>query len=223
MKRVTHSTWASILGVLYLGLMVNMLVAAASLPLVVLLLTTDPMVSWPLLAVAAPVAGPAFAAAFATFRAHADGEPSVIGTYVAAWKRVFVKALAIAAAATAVLVVLLVDVRMLSDTALSVVIVPVLLVLSVATVATALVALVALSEVPGARLREILRASLYLAVRRWVFTLVSLVVIAMQVALFTQTPAFALGLTAAPALYVAWANARYILRPVLGTPEIATA
>lgn len=223
MKRVTHSTWASILGVLYLGLMTNLLAVVVNLPLVVLLITTDPTTSWPFLALTAPLAGPALAAAFATFRAHVEGEMSVVRTYFAAWRRLLRPALAIGAIGTALLVVLLVDVRMLADTALSVAVVPVLLLLTVLTVAATLVALVALAEVPDARLRDILRASLYLSVRRWHFSLVSLAVLAMQIALFTQSPAFALGLTAAPALYVAWANSRYLLRPVLGIPDAVAA
>ncbi len=203
--------------------MTNMLAALVNLPLVALLISTDPVASWPFLALAAPLAGPAFAAAFATFRAHGEGEFSVVRTFFAAWRRLFRTGLAIGGAAAALMTVLLVDVRMLADTALSTVVVPLLLLLTALTLATALVALVAVAEAPGARLRDILRASLYLAVRRWYLTLVSFAVLAMQVALFTQTPAFAIGLTAAPALYVAWANSRHILRPVLGTPDTAAA
>ena len=56
MNRVSHSTWAAILGVLHLGLMVNLLVLLTALPLMLLLFTTDPALSWPLVAVAAPLA-----------------------------------------------------------------------------------------------------------------------------------------------------------------------
>jgi hypothetical protein len=49
---VSHETWASLIGMIYLGLIVNLLLVVACLPLVVLLVATDPMYSWPLLAVA---------------------------------------------------------------------------------------------------------------------------------------------------------------------------
>ena len=49
-KLISHDTWASIIGMLYLGLIVNLLLVIACLPLVALLITTDPVRSWPLLA-----------------------------------------------------------------------------------------------------------------------------------------------------------------------------
>src|SRR5690606_36298989 len=87
MRRVAHDTWASIVGVLYLGLMVNLLVLVTASPLVVLLITTDPMRSWPLLAVTAPLATPALTAAFGTFRAHGEGETEVVRTFLRVWRR----------------------------------------------------------------------------------------------------------------------------------------
>ncbi len=101
---------------------------------------------------------------------------------------------------------LLVDVRMLSTTAAAVVTVPLLAVLALLAIAVGLVALVAIAEVPAARLRDVVRASLYLGLRRWYLTAVSLLVLAAQVAVFATVPALALGLTASAALFFAWAN-----------------
>jgi uncharacterized membrane protein YesL len=215
-KRVAHDTWASILGVLYLGLMVNLLVLVAASPLVVLLITTDPMRSWPLLAVAAVPAVPALTAAFGAYRAHDEGETQVVRAYLRSWRATWRKAMLLGALAAGLAVVLLADVRMLADSAASVVIVPVLLLLAALTASTALLGAAALSEMPAARLRDVLRSSLYLGVRRWYFQLLTFAVLGVQIAVFTTMPAIAIGLTAAPALYVAWANARYVLRPVLG-------
>ncbi|MFT4210819.1 MAG: ferredoxin-NADPH reductase, partial [Microbacterium sp.] len=75
--------------------------------------------------------------------------------------------------------------------------------------------LVALAEAPATRLRDLLRAGTALAVRRWYLSLVSLAVLVAQFLLFSSSPAFAIGLTAAPALYLVWANARFTLRPLL--------
>ena len=72
---------------------------------------------------------------------------------------------------------------------------------------------------PGARMRDIVKAALYLCVRRWYLTALSLTVLGVQIGLFTTMPAIAIGLTCAPALYVAWANSRYTLRPVLDVDE----
>lgn len=218
MKRVAHDTWASILGVLYLGLMVNLLALVAAGPLAVLLITTDPVHSWPLLAVAAPLAAPALTAAFGTFRAHGEGETQVVRAFLHVWRTTLRGSLLLGVVVVGSVVVLLVDVRALSDTAASVVIVPVLLLLVVLAAITSLLGAVALAEVPTARLRDVLRSSLYLGVRRWYFQALSLAVLGVQMGIFATLPAIAIGITAAPALYVVWANGRFCLRPVLEEP-----
>lgn len=219
MKRISHDTWATILGVVYLGLMVNFLVLIAAAPLVVLLITTDPALSWPLLALAAPLAAPAVTGAFTAFREFGHGEPQVVRSFLRGWKATWRKGTLIGAAAAASVVVLLVDVRAVSALPASVVVVPVLALLTVIAVATGLVSLVALAEAPQARMRDILKAALYLSVRRWYLTALSFAVLGVQLALFTTMPAIAIGLTCAPALYIAWANSRYTLRPVLEDEE----
>lgn len=212
---VSHENWASLIGMIYLGLIVNLLLVVACLPLVVLLITTDPVHSWPLLALAAPLAAPGIAGAFRAFREHDSGGLGPIRAFVAGVRDAWWRALAIGGAVTAGVVVLLVDVRMLSTSAAAVFIVPLLGVLVLVAVAVGLVSLVAVAEVPTARLRDVLRAALYLSLRRWYLTAVSLVGLGVQVAVFATAPALGLGLTASAALYLAWTNSRFTLRPVL--------
>lgn len=212
---VSHEMWASMIGMLYLGLITNLLLLVSSLPLVVLLATTDPARSWPLLAVAAPLAAPGLAAAFRAFREHGDGGRGPIRAFGAGLRDTWRRALLIGAGVTAFVVVLLVDVRMLSATPAAVFTVPLLAVLAVLAVAVGLIALVAIAEVPTAPLRDVLRASGYLGLRRWYLTAVSLAALAVQAAVFAAAPAIGLGLTASAALYLAWTNSRYTLRPVL--------
>jgi uncharacterized membrane protein YesL len=224
---VSHETWASLIGMIYLALIVNLLLVVACLPMVVLLVTTDPAYSWPLLAVAAPFAAPGIAAAFRAFREHDSARTGAglgpIRAFFAGLRDTWRRALLIGAAVTAVIVVLLVDVRMLSNTAAAVITVPLLGVLALVAIAAGLVALVAIAEVPTARLRDVVRASLYLSLRRWYLTAVSLAALAAQVAVFATAPALGLGLTASAALFFAWTNSRYTLRPVLDLDEKATA
>ena len=220
---VSHETWASLIGMIYLGLIVNLLLVVSSLPLVVLLVTTDPLYSWPLLAIAAPLAAPGLAAAFRAFREHGEGGLGPIRAFFAGLRATWRRALLIGAAVAAVIVVLLVDVRMLSNTAVAVFTVPLLGVLALLAIAVGLVALVAISEVPTARLRDVLRAGLYLSLRRWYLTAASLAALAAQVAVFATAPALGLGLTASAALFFAWTNSRFTLRPVLDLDEKAAA
>src|SRR5688500_11312772 len=114
MKRISHDTYATVFAVVYLGLMTNALLLIGCLPLVVVLVTTDPATSWPLLAIAAPLCAPAAAAAFTVFRDHSRGGAQVARAFVSAWRAVWRKALALGAMASALLVVVLVDVRAVS-------------------------------------------------------------------------------------------------------------
>lgn len=220
MKRISHDTFGAVMGVAYLGLMTNLLLVVTASPLVVLLMTSDPAASWPLLAIAAPICAPALTAAFTVFRDHKRGGTAVVRSFLAAWRATWRKAMTLGAIVTAVIVVVLVDVRFFATGPMSVVVVPALAIVALVAAAVALVGLVAIAEEPSARLRVVLKASLYLAVRRWYLTVVSLILLALQFALFTTVPAIALGVSMAPALYLAWANSRYTLAPVLHTDEV---
>lgn len=220
MPRLSHETYSVVFHVVFLGLMTNVLLAAGCLPAVVLLMTTDPAQSWPLLAVALPLGAPSVTAAFTVFGEHDRGGLGVWRAFLAGLRATWRKALAIGVLAGLVLVVLLADVRVLSDTAFGVAVVPLLLLLAVLALTTTLLGLAGLAEVPQARLRDVLGAALVLGVRRWYLSAVSLLVLGLQVALFATSPALALGITASAALYLVWANARFTLRPVLDTDAV---
>lgn len=131
--------------------------------------------------------------------------------WLSAWRR----ATSLGVMAIAALVVLGVDVAWAWGKPIGAVMIPVLVTLMVLVVATGLHVLVALAERPTARLRDLLRCSVYLAIRRWYLTMVSLAVLGLLAALFASRPALAVGLAASPLLYVVWANSRFSLRPAL--------
>lgn len=218
-----HGFYGAVFGIVSLGLVLNALLVVACLPFVALLITTDPALSWPALALTAPLCGPALAAACAVLREHGqtvDGAAhgGLVRTFLAAYRVVFARGLAVATVVTAVVTVALVDVRMMSDTAASVLVVPLLLMVALLALGTGAVAIVAVAEAPGTRLLPLLRASLYLAVKRWPLTLLSLGAVAVQGVLFASLPALALGLTASATLYLVWADGRYTLTPALAAP-----
>lgn len=219
MKPIAHGTYTMIAGVVYLALITNVLLVISCLPFVLLLITTDPARSWPLLAAAAPFCAPGVSAAFATFREFSRNGVTPARAFIVGWLATWRRAFQLGALVTAVLVVLIVDVRFFAESSIGVAVVPVLTVLTLMVIAVALVSLVAISDDPRSRLRDVIRAGIYLSVRRWYLTIVSLVVIGTQAALFANMPAIALGLTAAPTLYFAWANSRYTLLPVLTIDE----
>lgn len=220
MRRVSFEAFHGAFGLVYLMLVVNLLLIAACAPLVALAVTTDPARSWPLLAAAAAVAAPGAAAAFRAFGEHSRGGDGPARAFARGYRDCWRHALAVGALTAGALTVLLVDVRALASAAAGVLVIPLLAVLCPLVLGLGIVSLAVVAEAPQARLRDVLRASAYLAVRRWYLTATSLVAGGVQVALFTQAPALALGLTAAPVLYVAWANSRYTLRPVLAVADI---
>lgn len=220
MRRVSFGAFHGAFGLVYLMLVTNLLLAVAAAPLVVLAVTTDPVRSWPLLAAASAVAAPGGPGAFRAFSEHSGGGASPVRAFARGYRDCWRHALAIGALTAGVLAVLLVDMRALAASLVGVLVVPLLAVLCVLALGLGAVSLVTVAEAPLARLRDVLRASAYLAVRRWYLTAASLVAGGVQLALFTQAPALALGLTATPVLYVAWANSRYTLRPVLAVADI---
>ncbi|MGV8978379.1 MAG: DUF624 domain-containing protein [Cellulomonas sp.] len=218
MRRISHSTYETVFSAVFVGLMTNLLLVVGCLPLLVVLITTDTALSWPLVALLVPLSTPAVGAAFAVFAAYsADPTIRVVRTFAQAWRAGFRRAAALGALATGTLVVLGVDARGAWGRPAGVWAVPVLAVLIVLVVATTLLGLVALAEVPRARLRDVLGRSAVLALRRWYLTLASLFILALLLSLLAVKPALALGLAAAPLLYVVWANSRYSLRTVLPT------
>jgi uncharacterized membrane protein YesL len=215
--RIRHEQFTWITEMIYVALMTNLLLVAGSLPLVAGLLATDPVRSWPLLALAAPLCAPAVCAAFAVLSAFSTHRSAtVLRTFGRAWLASFRRAFTLGALATFVIVVLGVDIRAAWGRPVGAVAIPVLAVGMVLVVAASLLALVVIAERPRVRLRDALRACLYLGVRYWYLTLLSLVMLGLLEALLANRPAIALGLAASPLLYVVWANSRFTLRAALG-------
>ncbi|GAA1981643.1 hypothetical protein GCM10009718_18380 [Isoptericola halotolerans] len=215
-KGVGSETYESIFGLVYVGLATNLLLVVATLPLLVLLMTTDPATSWPALAVVAPVAAPALVAAFAVFGAHsADGSTTAVRTFARAYRHHLRRSLAVGALTSAVVVVLVVDVAAVWGARIGALAIPVFVTLLVLAVATAVVALVAVPELPGTRLRDLLRVSLFVAVRRWYVSAAALAVLGLLAGVVVARPAIGLGVTAAPLLFAVWGSHRYALRAQL--------
>jgi len=214
--RLRPEVFTAVTGMVYAALLSNLLLVIGCAPLVVGLLVTDPARSWPLLALVAPLCGPALVGVFAVMTAFGgSGRGGVLRTFGSAWRASFRRATAVCALATLALVVLGVDIAWAWGRSIGAVAIPVLAVLMVLVVATTILTLVVLAERPTVRLRDALRASLYLGVRRWYLTGVSLVVLVLLVQVVAQKPALGLGLVATPLLYLVWAGSRYSLRPAL--------
>jgi uncharacterized membrane protein YesL len=214
--RLRPEVFTAITGMVYAALLSNLLLVIGCAPLVVGLLVTDPARSWPLLALVAPLCGPALVGVFAVMTGFGGSDRrGVLRTFGSAWRAAFRRATVLCVLATLALVVLGVDVAWAWGRTVGAVAIPVLVTLMVLVVATTILTLVVLAERPTVRLRDALRASLYLGVRRWYLTGVSLVVLVLLVQVVALKPALGLGLVATPLLYLVWAGSRYSLRPAL--------
>ncbi|MFF0151832.1 hypothetical protein [Micromonospora sp. NPDC005203] len=219
--RSRHHSISAVFDGIYAALATNVLLVLGCLPLVTLVFTTDAARSWPLYALTAPLCAPGLCAAFAVMSAYSAGDTGgVLRTYGRAWRATARPAMLWTAAAMTALVVLAVDARAAWGHRVGALALPVLATLIVLTVATALLGLVTLADRPTARLREVARTCVYLAVRRWYLTAVSLLVLVLLAQLLAARPAIALGLAAAPLLYVVWANSRFTLRAALDPPTV---
>jgi len=214
--RIRPETYAIVFDTVYAALVTNVLLIVGCLPLVATLVLTDPARSWPLIALVAPLCAPGLCGVFAVLSAFSRGRTAeMVGTFGRTWRACLRSALILGGLTTAALVVLGVDARAAWTHPAGAIALPVLVVVMALVVSTALLGMVVLAERPTVRVRLVLRACLYLAVRHWYLTVVSLVVLALLAALVVSRPAIALGLAAAPLLYVIWANSRFALRAAL--------
>ncbi|UNX53728.1 ferredoxin-NADPH reductase [Georgenia sp. TF02-10] len=217
MSRVSFEGWSLVFSAVYAALVTNVLLAVACAPLLLpLAVVTEPAASWPLFLALGVCVAPALCAAAAVFRELTEeGTTTAVRTFARAWVRTLPRAVAVGAVVAVALGVLWTDAMMVGPTAAGPVLVPLFLVLGLLALATGVLTLVALAEAPAARLPDLLRAAVYLTVRRGHLTLVSLVVLGLLAAVVLTRPAIGIGLAAAPLLYVVWANSRAALRPVL--------
>ena len=214
--RVSHDMYDNVFGVLYLGMLGNLLVALACAPLLVVLFTTDPAQTWPLLVVLAPICAPALVAMFTMFTHFSDDGPVALAhSFVRGWRRSLGRSLGVGALTSLAAAVLAGDVAISGHSHALAVLIPFFVVLGSLVIATSLLALVGLAERPAARARDIVKPAVYLAVRRWHLTALSLFVIWLLGSIIAARPGIGLGFVTAPMLYVVWANGRFVLQPIL--------
>jgi uncharacterized membrane protein YesL len=214
--RMSHEMYDKVFGAVYLGMMGNLLVSVACAPVLIVLFTTDPVRSWPLLVVLAPVCAPAVVAAFSMFAHFSEEGPIALArTFARAWLCSFRRAIGLGALGCLASAVLSVDIVWAGRSHRLAILIPLLAVLDVLVVATTLLAWVGLAERPDERVRDIVRPAVYLAVRRWYLTLLSVLVAGLLSSVVAARPIIGLGFAVAPMLYVVWANGRFTLQPIL--------
>jgi uncharacterized membrane protein YesL len=214
MKQSFASGFVRITAGLYVIIVVDILVLVTCLPLIALVVGTDLTRSWLATALVSPLLAPAVWAAFASFRAHGEGDLAIARVYFRAWRAAWRRIGPYGLAAALLTIVVVVDVQAVAGLALAYAVIPVLAVVTVVAWGTLTLALAATEEFPTLRRLDALKASLYYAIRRGQWTLVSLVIVGTWLAGLMAKPSLALTVATGPVLYVVWANCRAALRPL---------
>lgn len=216
-----QETYEKLFSTVYVGLMTNVLLAVTCAPLLAALaIVRDPLASWPFFAVLSLPCGPALAGAFGCFAGLVEGSTDVLRAFRCSYRRAARRALLLWAGGAAAVSVLIVDMAAVAPTRWGPALVPFFLTVSALVVTVVLALLVLAAEQPGpVRLRPLLLPCLYLVVRRWYLSALSLAVLGLAVAVVLLKPMAGVFLACSPLLYVAWATTRFAVAPILSSPE----
>jgi uncharacterized membrane protein YesL len=159
---------------------------------------------------------PALAAADAVFHDYSvNASVTPFRTYARAWWHAWPRVVLPGLAITAFLFIVGVDFYAVTLWGYGTLVLPLTVILAAAALITMAVSWVGLTERPDLTRRAVVKASLYLAVRKFGWSLLSLVVLAAVAAITYSHPAIGLGLLSGPALYVVWGNSRRTLTDLL--------
>ena len=214
LSNISQSTFESIFGIVYLALMVNLMLIVSNTPLLVALaIVKDPLSFWPFFLVLSLTIAPSLAGAFSSFEGHeVTGDLTPIRAFIAGYRRSFARAQLVGVAVAVVVAVVVVDVYAVAGTALSPLLFPLLGVFLLLSLATAVNLLVGITSFPDARFGALAKASVFLAVRGWYFSLATLALLGLLVFAVSSRPL--VGAVVAPGflLFVIWNNNRYLFK-----------
>jgi hypothetical protein len=212
---VSTQTFDLIFGYVYTGLAVNLSMVVANAPLAAAVaLVREPAMAWPFFLLLSPTLAPSVAAAFAAFEALGRGEPSPFAAFWRGWVRSLKPALGVGVALGALVLLVGLDLATTAGTPAGALLAPVLVLAVALGVAMSLLVLSGLAsrERPeDAPLGALVRASVYLALRRAPISLLSLAAVAGACVFVLAQPVLGALLGVAPLLFVAFGNSRATL------------
>jgi hypothetical protein len=219
-----YTAYIHVGGMVYMAFMTNLLLAVVNLPLLFLFVATDVRATWLPVLVLTPFLTISLASAFFVFeRFTVNGTVGVSREFLGAWASYAPRAGRVGAVVAGGIFVLAVDIAAVWGTPVGAIAIPVFATFIVLLVSTALHVLVGLVLGVEASLLALWKACLYLSVRRWYLTVMSMVALLMLVSFIYAMPAWGVGLAASPILYVAWTNSRQALLPIAATADPTTA
>ncbi|NNC13889.1 DUF624 domain-containing protein [Planctomonas sp. JC2975] len=212
-----NETMETIFGYAYALLMVDVLLVVFNLPLAVMLfVTVDSLASWPFFLLLSLTLAPSLVGAFEVFRSmKTEGRPRPFAAFWQGYRRRGGPAFIVGLVTAAVVGVVLLDGTITAGTVWAPLLGPLFAVLGIGSVAAALFALAGLVVFETASLKAVAKAALYLSVRRWYFSAVSLVMVALIAAAVLLQPVLGAALVPGILLYAVFANAQYSFHRVV--------
>lgn len=215
-RRIRHlrqETMESMFGYAYAILMTDLLLVLANLPLAVLLVVAhDALQAWPTVLLASLTLAPSLAGAFEVFRRMRGDEPA--RPFAAFWHgyRSRGAAAALLGVATGLVIgFVLYDAAVFAGTVWAPLLAPTLAVVAVWALVTCTTAVAGLVLYPHVSVRAIVKAAVYLSVRRWYFSIAALVLLGTSAAAVVVQPVLG-ALVPGLLLYVVFANAAFAFR-----------
>jgi uncharacterized membrane protein YesL len=208
---VSHETFESMFGLVYTGLMVNVALVLANLPLAFFVFAVpDPLSSWPFFLLLSLTLAPSVAGAFGCFRAMKDdGPPRPLLAFWRSYRRNVLRSFVVGTAAGAVVAIVLLDLAVLGSNPFAPLIAPTFFVLGLSALAVTIVALAAFALYPQASAWPIVKASVYLAIKRWYFSVMALVLVGLIAAAVLLQPILGAFLAPSLLLFAVWSNAHF--------------
>ncbi|AXG76665.1 hypothetical protein [Streptomyces paludis] len=205
---VGYGSWDLIWSFVHRVLVVNVGLVAANLPLLAALQLVHQPWRYPVFfGILALGTGPSLAAVFGYLRRSDGDERAPVAELVRAYRRLAGRALLLWAPCVLLMAVAATDVYVLRDSALGLVLVPLLVVavLVAAGSGVAAMAYLAYEDAPRAWRRTLLAAP-YALVRRWPLGLMNLGLLAVALVMVNQAPLLGLAVVPGCVLFVVWRN-----------------
>ena len=198
-------------GLVYTGLMVNVALVLANLPLAFFVFAVpDPLSSWPFFLLLSLTLAPSVAGAFGCFRAMKDdGPPRPLLAFWRSYRRNVLRSFVVGTVAGAVVAIVLLDLAVLGSNPFAPLIAPTFFVLGLSALAVTIAALAGFALYPQASAWPIVKASVYLAIKRWYFSVMALVLVGLIAAAVLLQPILGAFLAPSLLLFAVWSNAHF--------------
>ncbi|WP_328432388.1 hypothetical protein [Streptomyces sp. NBC_00453] len=216
---VSQGSWDLIWSHVHRVLVVNLVGAVTSLPLLLALAVEPRPWRYPVFfTLLSLLAGPSLAAVFGYLRRTFEDERASVAEALRCYRRLFRPALLAWLPCTLLASVAVIDLTVLPAMAPGPVVAPLLAVVVLISVSSGVVAMAALPDGPRATVRQTLLAASYASVRRWPFALANLGLLGVALVIVNRAPLLGLAVVPGCVLFVVWRNCRAMLAATRTTP-----